>query len=162
MWNTVGHHKTVQFLENTLQTGKIFHSYLIAGPPNIGKMTLALDFASALNCLDENKPCGNCRSCTRIADKLHADVQIVGLDSEKQSLEQGGVSIKIDQNRNLKKESSLKPFEGQYRVFILDGIEDMKEEASNSLLKILEEPNEKLCFILIHYSKKQNILSLEK
>ena len=48
MWNTVGHHKTVQFLENTLQTGKIFHSYLIAGPPNIGKMTLALDLALSL------------------------------------------------------------------------------------------------------------------
>ena len=149
MWNTVGHHKAVKFLGNTFQTGKIFHSYLIAGPPNIGKMTLALDLASALNCLGESKPCGDCRSCVRIADKLHADVQIVGFDPEKQSLEQGSVSIKIDHIRNLKRESSLKPFEGHHRVFILDGIEDMKEEASNSLLKILEEPPGNVVLILL-------------
>jgi len=149
MWNTVGHHKAVKFLGNTLQTGKTFHSYLIAGPPHIGKMTLALDLASALNCLGESKPCGDCRSCIRIADKLHADVQIVGFDPEKQSLEQGGVSIKIDHIRNLKRESSLKPFEGHHRVFILDGIEDMKGETSNSLLKILEEPPGNVVLILL-------------
>jgi len=149
MWNTVGHHKAVKFLGNTLQAGKVFHSYLIAGPPHVGKMTLALDLASALNCLGKSKPCGNCHSCIRITDRLHADVQVVGLDSEKQSLEQGGVSIKIDHIRNLKRESSLKPFEGYHRVFILDGIEDMKEEASNSLLKILEEPPGNVVMILL-------------
>ena len=149
MWNTVGHHKAINFLGHTLRTGKFFHSYLIVGPPRIGKMTLALDLASALNCSGESKPCGECRSCIRIADKLHADVQIVGLDLENQSLEQGGVSIKIDHIRNLKRESSLKPFEGDHRVFILDCIEDMKEEASSSLLKILEEPPGNVVLILL-------------
>ena len=157
MWQTIGHEKAVNTLQRSLQEGRLFHAYLLSGPPHVGKMTLAMDIARVANCLAPSantevsgvEPCGECNQCTRIADGLHADVRVLGLETQEDGDGRSRVAISIDQVREIHREASLKPYEGMYRVFIFDGAERLSEEAANSLLKILEEPPEQVVLILL-------------
>lgn len=157
MWTTIGHEMAVNTLKRSLQEGRLSHAYLVAGPPQVGKMTLAMDIARVVNCLAPSadtgvsgiEPCGDCNQCTRIADALHADVQVLGLDTPEAGDGRGRVAISIDQVRQLQREASLKPYEGRYRVFIFDAAERLSEEAANSLLKILEEPPDQVVLLLL-------------
>jgi DNA polymerase-3 subunit delta' len=106
-------------------------------------MTLALNLAQALNCPADTPPCGVCDSCQKIASGKHADVQIVGLDSSNSA------EIGIDQIRQVQHSSSLPPFEGRHKVFIIDRAELLSTEAANCLLKTLEEPAAGVIFILL-------------
>ena len=132
MWQVVGHEKAVALLEKSLKGGKLSHAYLFVGPPHVGKMTVALNLAQALNCEGEGEPCSGCPQCQRIAGRKHADVRVIGLD--------GRAEIGIDQIREMERSVTLKPFEGRNRVFIIDGAEHLSTEAANCLLKTLEEP----------------------
>jgi len=113
-------------------------------------MTLALNLAQALNCEAAEPPCGECASCQKIALAKHADVQIIGLvnggDSAEAKLR---TEIGIDQIRQMQHAASLPPFEGKYKVFIIDGAEQLSIEAANCLLKTLEEPVAGVIFILL-------------
>ena len=82
MWQTIGQPKILDLLQRALERGTLSHAYLIIGPPQVGKMTLALDLAMSLNCRagKGKSPCGECLSCRKIANGKHADVQIVGLN----------------------------------------------------------------------------------
>ena len=144
MWRTIGHDKAINNLHRSLREGRLSHAYLLAGPRQVGKMTLALELAQAVNCLEPERPCGECVQCSRIGRGLHTDVRIVGLDTEASR-----VLISIDQVREVQREASLKPFEGRSRVFIFDGAEHLSEEAANSLLKTLEEPPDQVVLILL-------------
>ncbi len=143
MWQVVGQSRVVSLLQRSLERGSIAHAYLVAGPPHVGKMTLALELAQALNCQGEGPPCGVCDSCQKIASGKHADVQIIGLNSN------GATEISIDQIREIQHSSNLPPFEGRHKVFIIDGAELMSTEAANCLLKTLEEPAAGVIFILL-------------
>jgi DNA polymerase-3 subunit delta' len=113
-------------------------------------MTMALDLAQALNCEGAEPPCGLCDACQKIASGKHADVQIIGLNSDGNSTEaKPRTEISIDQVREMQHSSSLPPFEGRYKVFIIDGAELMSNEAANCLLKTLEEPADGVIFILL-------------
>jgi len=113
-------------------------------------MTLALNLAQALNCEASAPPCGECASCQKIALGKHADVQIIGLTSNGNSAEtKPQAEISIDQIRQTQHAASLPPFEGKYKVFIIDGAEQLSTEAANCLLKTLEEPIGKVIFILL-------------
>lgn len=149
MWKTIGHDRAVKSLKRGLEIGRTSHAYLFAGPAHVGKMTLAMDLAMALNCLDSDRPCGECPQCRRIVGGLHADVRVSGLESEEGPQGRWRVAIGIDQVREVRKDASLKPFEGCYRVFIFDGAEQLSEEAANSLLKLLEEPPEQVILVLL-------------
>ena len=149
MWGTIGHDKAVGILQRSLDVGRISHAYLLAGPRQVGKGALALELAQALNCTAVEKPCGDCRQCSRIARGLHADVKIVGVESAGAGEGRGRLSISIDQVRDAQREASLKPYEGSYRVFIFDGAEQLSEEAANSLLKTLEEPPAQVVLVLL-------------
>ena len=149
MWSTIGHDKAVNALQRSLQEGRLSHAYLLVGPGHVGKMTLALDLARAVNCLGEQRPCGECNQCRRIADGLHADVHVLGVDSQTAGDGPSRVAIGIAQVRDVQREASLKPYEGRFRVFIFDGAEHLSEEAANSLLKILEEPPEQVILVLL-------------
>ena len=149
MWRTIGHDKAVGILQRSLEEGRVSHAYLMTGPRQVGKGTLALEMAQALNCTAVEKPCGDCRQCSRIARGLHADVKIVGVESAGAGEGRGRFSISIDQVRGVQREASLKPFEGSYRVFIFDGVEQLSEEAANSLLKTLEEPPAQVVLVLL-------------
>ena len=149
MWRTIGHDKALKALQRSLQEGRLSHAYLLMGPAYVGKMTLALDLAAAVNCEREETPCGECVQCRRIANGLHADVRIIGVKSEPAVDARERVAIGIGQVRELQREASLKPYEGSYRVFIFDGAEHLSEEAANSLLKTLEEPPDQVILVLL-------------
>ena len=133
MWNVIGHSWAVDFLKRSLANGRLAHAYLLLGPAQIGKRTLALELAKALNCLAQEKgrPCGECLACHKIAHSTHPDVRVV---------EPQGGSLKIDQIRQLQREVALTPHEGRYRVAVLRSFDQATTEASNCLLKTLEEP----------------------
>ena len=150
MWQVIGQTKVVSLLQHSLERGTVAHAYLLVGPPHVGKMTLAINLAQALNCEADKPPCGECPSCQKIASAKHADVQIVGLTSNVDSAEaKPQVEISIDQIRQLQHSANLPPFEGKYKVFIIDGAELMSNEAANCLLKTLEEPVGKVIFTLL-------------
>jgi DNA polymerase-3 subunit delta' len=131
MWQVVGHKQAVDLLKGALASERVAHAYLLTGPSQIGKRSLALDFAQALNCLDEEKPCGQCLACSKIAHGSHPDVQVI---------EGEGGTIKIDQMRTLRRGAALFPLEGRWKVYIIRQMEQATIEAANCLLKTLEEP----------------------
>ena len=110
-------------------------------------MTLALNLAQALNCESDEKPCGQCPSCQKIGSGKHSDVQIMALNGE--TSEENRAKIGVSQIEDLQHSVSLPPFEGKYKVFIIDGAEFFSTGASNRLLKTLEEPVGKVVFILL-------------
>jgi DNA polymerase III subunit delta' len=152
MWQTIGQPKTVELLQRALTQGSLGHAYLLTGPPQVGKMTLAIDLAMSLNCLAEpqEKPCGACLSCRKIISGNYADVQIIGLN---QNLEAEDIKerteIGIEQINNMLHSASLPPFEGKYRVYIIDEAGHLSLDAANRLLKTLEEPGNNVLFILL-------------
>jgi DNA polymerase-3 subunit delta' len=147
MWQVIGHERAVSLLKHSLESNALAHAYLCIGPQHVGKMTLALDLAEALNCEATDRPCLECASCKKIAAGNHADVQIIGLNQNEEEAEARRISI--DQIKDIQHAASLPPFEGKQKVFIIDGAELMSIEAANCLLKTLEEPNDKITFLLL-------------
>ena len=150
VWQIVGQTRAVSLLQRALETESLTHAYLFVGPHHVGKMTLALNLAQALNCEAVERPCGECASCQRIASANHADVQVIGLTQNVNSAEgKLRTEIGIDQIRQMQHSASLPPFEGRYKVFIIEGAEFLSTEAANCLLKTLEEPVGKVIIILL-------------
>jgi len=150
MWQVVGQDRVVSLLQRSLERESLAHAYLLVGPPHVGKMTLALNLAQALNCQATERPCGECISCQKIASANHADVQVISLTREENSTEAKlHTEIGIDQIRQMQHSASLPPFEGEHKVFIIEGAEFLSTEAANCLLKTLEEPVGKVIFILL-------------
>ena len=134
-WNLTGHEWAVDMLQKHIVHGTTRHAYLFAGPPGLGRRTLALRFAQALNCptpLEVGIPCGTCRDCKQIESMRHADLTVVQADSE------GGI-LKVDQIREARKTLILKPYMSKYRVALFLRFHEANDNASNALLKTLEE-----------------------
>ena len=149
-WQVIGQTRAVSLLQRSLETDSLAHAYLFIGPAHIGKMTLAINLAQALNCEAAEPPCGQCASCEKIASAKHADVQIIGLSHNVDSAEdRPRAEISIDQIRQIQHSASLPPFEGKCKVFIIEEAEFLSIEAANCLLKTLEEPTGKVVFILL-------------
>jgi DNA polymerase-3 subunit delta' len=141
MWRVIGQDKILSLLDHSLRTNAIAHAYLLVGPRHVGKGTLAINLAQALNCDGPEVPCGECRSCQRIREGKHVDVTPIGLDSRTE--------IGIDDIRGLQRLANLPPYEGKCKVFIIDEAEYLSTEAANSLLKILEEPPPRVVWLLL-------------
>ncbi|MFC1846977.1 DNA polymerase III subunit delta' [Chloroflexota bacterium] len=150
MWQVIGQEWALSLLRRSLEKKTLAHAYIFSGPHNVGKMTLAINLAQALNCQSDEKPCGECAACLKTLQGKHADVQVIDIDSAKEDDEvKRRTEIGIKQIRQLQHSASLPPFEGRYKVFIIDGAELLSTEAANCLLKTLEEPAEKIVFILL-------------
>ena len=147
MWQVIGQTRAVSFLQRSLEAGTLAHAFLLVGPSHVGKMTLALNLAQALNCEAAERPCLECASCQKIDLAGHADVQVIGLTQNEDSAE--AKLISIDQIRQMQHLASLPPFEGKHKVFIIDGAELLSIEAANCLLKTLEEPVGRVTFLLL-------------
>ena len=134
-WNLVGHEWAVDMLRHHLTGDGLRHAYLFAGPPGLGRRTLALRFAQALNCqtpLDAGIPCGQCRDCKQIEAMQHADLTVVQADSD-------GGTLKVDQIREARRMLTFKPYQSKYRVAIFLHFQEANDNAANALLKTLEE-----------------------
>jgi DNA polymerase-3 subunit delta' len=150
MWQTIGQPEALALLKHSLKAGSLAHAYLLVGAPHIGKMTLALDLARALNCQGSEPPCGECQPCERITDSKHTDIRIISLSSAKEPGDtKARVEISIDDIRELQHNASLPPFEGKCKVFIIDGAEYLSTEAANCLLKTIEEPPPQVIILLL-------------
>jgi DNA polymerase-3 subunit delta' len=150
MWNVIGQDKALAILNGALRQGQLAHAYLLVGPKGAGKKTLAVNLAQAVNCSGKAPPCGECHSCQRISSGKHADVRIIALKDET-ATEEGASrkEISIDDIKQLQSDASLPPFEGRRKVFIIDGAEQLSTEASNCLLKTLEDPPPGVIFVLL-------------
>jgi DNA polymerase-3 subunit delta' len=134
-WNILGHDWAVEMLHKHAARGEFRHAYLFAGPPGLGRRTLALRFAQALNCtspLAPGIPCGECRDCKQIEGMRHPDINIIQADSE-------GGTLKVDQIREVQRALSLKPYQVNYRVALFLRFHEANDNAANALLKTLEE-----------------------
>lgn len=134
-WNLLGHEWAVDMLKQHLARGTARHAYLFAGPPGLGRRTLALRFAQALNCpqpLAPAEPCGTCRDCRQIEAGQHPDLSIVQAESE------GGI-LKVEWVREVRKALALKPYQAKYRAALFLRFQEANDSASNALLKTLEE-----------------------
>ena len=134
--------RLLDFFRNSVANGKLYHSCLFVGPADPEKTALAIKVASLLLCKSEDRlrPCQDCSSCNKIREHSHPDLMVVARDQKK--------TITIAQIREVIYESSIKPWEGRYKIFILAEIDSLREEGANALLKTLEEPLEHCLFIL--------------
>jgi DNA polymerase III subunit delta' len=129
-----GNERIILTLRQALKGNRFPDSLLFAGSEGVGKRTLALMLAKALNCLEEEGSfCNHCPSCRKIEAGTHPDVLVVSVLEEKHFLQ-------IDQIRQARKDVFFQPFEGRSRVIIFDEADRMKEDGANSILKMLEEP----------------------
>ena len=134
-WNLIGHEWAVDMLKKHVINETTRHAYLFSGPPGLGRHTLALRFAQALNCatpVSAGIPCGQCRDCRQIAAMQHADLTIIQADAE-------GGTLKVDQIREARRTLTLKPYQSKYRVSIFLRFQEANDNAANALLKTLEE-----------------------
>ena len=149
MWQVYGQDHILKQLEPSLKQERLAHAYLLVGPPHVGKMTLALNLAQAVNCLQGvGVPCGECSQCAHIAQGRHSDVRVVSVTQR----EDGGPTrtvIGIPEVKESLHQANLKPFEGSCTVIIFDGAELMSVEAANALLKTLEEPPPQVLILLL-------------
>jgi len=134
-WKLVGNEWAAEMLRQQITHGTTRHAYLFAGPSGVGRRTLALQLAQALNCtqpIQPGVPCGQCRDCKQIEAMRHPDLTIIQADSE-------GGTLKVDQIREARRMLTLKPYQSKYRVTIFLRFQEANDSAANALLKILEE-----------------------
>jgi DNA polymerase-3 subunit delta' len=143
-WNLLGHEWAVDMLKQHIAREAVRHAYLFTGPPGLGRRTLAIHFAQALNCPQPTapgEPCGACRDCKQITSMGHPDLSIVQAEAE-------GGTLKVDQIREVRRTLALKPYQSKYRVAIFLRFQEASEGAANALLKTLEEAPEHAILIL--------------
>lgn len=136
MREILGQRRAKKILENAIRTGKTPHFFIFVGPKGVGKVSVAKEFAMALNCKDANGPCRVCSTCLSIMNNNHPDVTIINNDT-----------IGIAQSREMRDIAVLSPISGRYRVFIVEDADRLTLPSANSLLKILEEPPSSTVFI---------------
>ncbi|HRY20272.1 MAG TPA: hypothetical protein P5198_02060, partial [Flexilinea sp.] len=108
-WDIFGHDQVVNILRNHILQDEVRHAYLFVGIPGMGRRTIALQFAQALNCSEPPAPgefCGKCRNCRQIAAQQHPDLIVTETETV-------GTILKIDEIRDLQHTLSLAPYESR-------------------------------------------------
>ena len=113
------------------------HSWLFTGPAGSGRSNAAVAFASALVC--PSGGCNKCNECLSATSGSHADVELIGTE---------GLSIKIDEIRDLISRASWAPSVANYRVVVIEDADRLTESAANALLKVIEEPGARTVWLL--------------
>jgi DNA polymerase-3 subunit delta' len=113
------------------------HSWLFTGPPGSGRSNAAIAFAAALLC--DKGGCATCVNCSSVIDGSHADIELIRTE---------GLSIKVDEVRELIARTSWSPSVGNYRVVVIEDADRLTESAANALLKVIEEPGARTVWLL--------------
>jgi DNA polymerase III subunit delta' len=123
--------------DSTNQSQEMTHAWLFTGPPGSGRSNAALAFAAALIC--RNGGCNDCTDCKTATTGSHADVELIKTE---------GLSIKIDEVRDLISRASWSPAVGNYRVVVIEDADRLTESAASALLKAIEEPGLRTVWLL--------------
>ena len=132
--NLIGQSATVRILSNAFELNRIAHAFLFTGVRGVGKTTAARIVSKGLNCLKTDKPtiapCGACESCLSAQNDRHVD--IIEIDAASHT--------GVDDMRELTEGVKYKPAVGRFRIYIIDEVHMLSNQAFNALLKTLEEP----------------------
>jgi DNA polymerase-3 subunit delta' len=141
VWDRLHGSRAASGLEAQIASGEVAHAWLLTGPSGAGKTAAAVAMAAALECTAQPLiGCGECSSCLRTQRRRHPDVHHILAE---------GPLIPVDMIREaVIPEANRSPFEGAYKVFIIEEAERMNPAAQNALLKTLEEPQPGTIFIL--------------
>jgi DNA polymerase III delta' subunit len=144
MWKDImGHQEQIRQLKGYIESDKVPHALLFAGPQGLGKTKTAREFFKALNCLTSpGDPCQACKPCLMAGNDSHPDLHLVGP-------EKGW--IVVETIRDIISETSLRPFEARKRVIVIEPAERLNKASANALLKTLEEPPEGSLIILVSH-----------
>ena len=137
--DVVGQQHVTQTLQNAIEQDRIANAYLFCGPRGVGKTTVARLLAKALNCEKgpTTSPCNQCDFCKEINESRSLDVFEID----------GASNRGIDEVRNLRESLRYSPNPGKHRIYIIDEVHMLTNEAFNALLKTLEEPPKRVLFI---------------
>ncbi len=126
-------------LQNAIESGRLAHAILFAGPRGTGKTTIARILAKAVNCSrgPATEPCNRCRSCREITAGGAADVFEID----------GASNNSVDQVRELRENLQYMPAHSRFKIYIIDEVHMLSTAAFNALLKTLEEPPEHVMFM---------------
>ncbi len=139
--NLIGNEKVKQILQNTINQEKISHSYMFLGQVGIGKTLFAKEFAKMILCSNiDNKSCNKCKSCIEFDANNNPDYIEIQPEDGK---------IKIEQIRKMQEKVIEKPIISNKKIYVIKDADTMTKEASNCLLKTLEEPPNYITIILI-------------
>ncbi|MBI3607381.1 MAG: DNA polymerase III subunit gamma/tau [Nitrospirae bacterium] len=137
----IGQEHVTRTLSNALASNRLAQAYLFSGPRGVGKTTTARILAKALNCsaspAPTAMPCGQCVSCRDITAGTSVDVLEID----------GASNTGVDDIRELREQVKYIPFQGRYKVYIIDEVHMLSNAAFNALLKTLEEPPPHLLFV---------------
>jgi len=141
----IGQEDSVAILKDAVAAAKIgedksqamTHAWLFTGPPGSGRSNAALAFAAALVC--KTSGCGTCTDCLTALKGSHADVELIRTE---------GLSIKIDEVRELITRASWTPSVATYRVVVMEDADRLTESAANAMLKAIEEPGLRTVWLL--------------
>lgn len=135
----VGQQQVAQALSNAISTSRVGHAYLFTGARGVGKTSTARILAKCLNCVSgpTPAPCGQCDACVSIT--AGDDIDVLEID--------GASNRRIDEIRQLRSNVNIRPSRSRFKIYIIDEVHMLTNEAFNALLKTLEEPPEHVKFI---------------